>query len=259
MYRQKQLLELIDLEIQREQQTLEELREKFRRLPKGRLTSSSSRGYKYRFQCLGSGKGRRRIRLHEDRPEELQLMKDLETKHSIEEELPRIRANIRALEDFKENFAVIDNENVIFPCGSVDSSKWLTESYDTNPYKKENKKVMVSEDIFVRSKAEAAIYKSLEHAGAWFRYEPAFRVSSSKIVYPDFVILRKYDRKPILWEHCGMLHVESAARAYLLKLREYSSCGYTLGDNLIITVEDPEQPFSSGNAEAVIREMELDR
>lgn len=259
MYRQKELLKSVNDEIQREQQTLDDLQRKYNELPPGHLISSKSRGYPYKYQSISSNGETKRIRIHEDRPDELSLMRSLELKRSIEQHMPKIEKNISALKKLKKYFTVIDDENIIFPDGSLDPKKWLSENYNTNLYKEERKNVRVSENVYVRSKAEAAIYRSLETAGVWFRYEPAFRVSSRKVTYPDFVILRKYDRRPIMWEHCGALNFEPAARAYLNKINEYSGCGFTVGNNLIITVEDPDHPFSIADAESVIRDMKLDQ
>jgi len=93
----------------------------------------------------------------------------------------------------------------------------------------------------VRSKSELAIAIELQRLGMWDRcyYErPLDGVATGKRLRPDFTFIDA-GGDPIIWEHLGMLDKEIYRSSWEWKLEWYKQNGFTLGDNLFTTEDDP--------------------
>lgn len=70
------------------------------------------------------------------------------------------------------------------------------------------------------------------------------------------MILRKRDRRIILWEHFGKMDDAEYHAKTIQKLRDYAASGYYCGLNLIMTQETREEPFTAREAEETIRNLQ---
>ena len=93
-----------------------------------------------------------------------------------------------------------------------------------------------SDGIYVKSKSELIIYEFLKSKGVVFLYERPLLIQNN-LRYPDFTILRPSDGKIFIWEHFGMMDIESYAIRARQKIREYSCAGYWPFYNFIITYD----------------------
>lgn len=72
-------------------------------------------------------------------------------------------------------------------------------------------------------------------------------------VYPDFYCLNPKNGEPIIWEHFGLMDDLTYVNKALNKLSSYSQKGFSARNNLIITFENAQLPFSSKKAEEQIK------
>lgn len=135
-------------------------------------------------------------------------------------------------------------------------SSWESEDYSSTASYPDQLKITTSKGINVRSKSEAIIVEALNSAGIPFRYEFDFEFFG-RTLHPDFTIKRPRDGKIIIWEHFGLLDESGYRNNAVNKLQIYSSAGYVVGDNLIITFETRERPFSYKKAIDAINEYIL--
>ena len=105
----------------------------------------------------------------------------------------------------------------------------------------------------LRSKGELLWYTALKSAGLKFRVEPSIKLYDDEGVShyfaPDFVVKCK-DNSLIFIDHLGLLDDEGYAERFKNKVVDYLKCGYTIGDNLIITSNN----INGGISELMISE-----
>ena len=93
----------------------------------------------------------------------------------------------------------------------------------------------------VRSKSEKIIADYLYKNGIPYQCEPAFKLYTGVIKYPDFIALNVRTGKTIYWEHLGKAGDEDYATRNFGKLMDYEESGLILGDNLIVTLETKQR------------------
>ncbi|WP_242831995.1 hypothetical protein [Butyrivibrio sp. VCD2006] len=89
----------------------------------------------------------------------------------------------------------------------------------------------------VRSKSEKILADIFFDLGIEYKYECPLKLKGFGIVYPDFTILRKRDRKEIYWEHDGRMDDPKYAEKAVRKINSYIANGILPGDKLIISYE----------------------
>ena len=104
----------------------------------------------------------------------------------------------------------------------------------------------------VRSKSEVMIADALEQAGIPYRYECPL-ILGTEVIHPDFTILRKADRKVLLWEHLGKMDDAGYVMKNLRKIRLYEQNGIMPGINLILTMETSLQPINLSVIKLIIQ------
>lgn len=123
------------------------------------------------------------------------------------------------------------------------AKKWEAQEFEGNPYKPEEKTRDTNRGDFVRSKTEALIANMYYDLGIPYRYECPVVLSNGEKKYPDFTLLRPYDRKIFYHEHLGLLEDELYRKNFLTKVQDYTKSGIYLGDNLIITFDTDYAPL----------------
>ena len=118
---------------------------------------------------------------------------------------------------------------------------WAAEKYKRNPYPLPADPNIARDGTPMRSKGECMWYDNILFEKIPVRIEPELILTgkSGKTYkfYPDFVFMC-YDGSLIIVEHFGKLDDENYAATNLPKIKDYHDCGYTLGDNLIITSDN---------------------
>ena len=119
--------------------------------------------------------------------------------------------------------------------------EWAAEEYKRNPYPLPTDPNVARDGTPMRSKGECMWYDNILFEKIPVRIEPELILTgkSGKTYkfYPDFVFMC-YDGSLIIVEHFGKLDDENYAATNLPKIKDYHDCGYTLGDNLIITSDN---------------------
>lgn len=97
----------------------------------------------------------------------------------------------------------------------------------------------------VRSKSEAIIANILYNLGLDYRYEyPIEGHEQPGIRRPDFVLISP-ERKPIIWEHLGMLDDPDYRNRWQAKQAWYEANGFTQGVDFFVTRDEPDGGLDS--------------
>lgn len=129
---------------------------------------------------------------------------------------------------------------------------WKAVSYKGKGFDDSSPVLLTSSGLRVRSKSEIIIADALERFNIPFRYEFPVELHNYT-VYPDFYCLNPKNGEPIIWEHFGLMDDLTYVNKALNKLSSYSQKGFSARNNLIITFENAQLPFSSKKAEEQIK------
>ena len=137
------------------------------------------------------------------------------------------------------------NENV-FPVEIPDQEyvkEWQAYEYSHKGFAEGIPEQYTSSGERVRSKSEVMIADALKQAGVPYRYECPLELGS-RLIHPDFTILRIEDREVLYWEHLGMMDDPEYCQNALLRIRQYEENGIWPGINLILSAETSAQPVN---------------
>lgn len=206
--------------------------------------------------------------------EDKKLIAELCSKKYSQIILKAAKQELNLIEDFMEK----RNENVIKDIFSELSSSisdyivpfdlpdkcfvrdWKNASFKTKGIEDDERIILTSNNIRVRSKSEAIIADLLNSHNIPYRYESQLILSSgisNRILffYPDFTILVPRTREELIWEHFGLMDNPSYVSNVIAKINIYSQNGYVLGKNLVCTFENKENPLQSSTVERIIKCM----
>jgi len=270
-----------------EQQRLE-LRKEYNQLPVGRLSVFEG---KYGVRCNTEFfQGKKRVR--KGITGNTELIKVLSRKALLQEKLTRLEKNINTLnhtikeiQDESDDAAfcnlptklrtLIPQEyflprNDLSPQPSYELSNiqtllidipddqiktWGTKPYLANSYHVEEKKIVMSGGLRVRSKSESMIVEIYQKLQIPFHYDELLITSNGKIS-PDIISLRR-DGKLIYHEHCGLVNNIDYMARHKKKLDIYERYGVVPWDNLIVSYDSPDNGFNIELIEAEIRAKHL--
>lgn len=256
MYSQIELKEIILKEINWEEQYLHRIESEFITLPKGHMVNGQYNGDSRDYHVQFEGKKRYRKRIPDS--DEGRLLKErLRKKRVYRHDRVRLRNNLKHLRKVADELQECTNSLIVFPWETVELQLWLKRPRKKSIAFPENLVVLTKSGEMVRSKSEAAIYDELAEVGEYFRYEDEIVLPDGRRIYPDFLIVRKRDLKPFLWEHMGALHIEGKAARYFERIHELAEMGFYVGNNLILTWEDEGKPFTSVHAKSMIEKYLL--
>ena len=103
----------------------------------------------------------------------------------------------------------------------------------------------------VRSKSEVMIANALKNSDIPYHYEYPLTLEGIEI-YPDFTILRKRDRKVVIWDHFGLMDDAYYRQEAFSKIRLYERNGYHLGESLLVTFETYKQPLNTSYINSIM-------
>lgn len=152
---------------------------------------------------------------------------------------------------------------LITPIRKLDNdyvNEWISEKHVGNPNYDESLEMVTARGDSVRSKSEVIIADTLYRLGIPYKYERPIVLSTRKgriKVYPDFTCLNVRLRKEIIWEHFGKMDDGNYSANVALKMNDYFSNGYVMGDNLIFSMESEGNAFDAKKAEMLIKKFLL--
>lgn len=142
-----------------------------------------------------------------------------------------------------------DAEKLCFGDSAADA--WAAAPYEQTDYLADQRRIVTSTGLYVRSKSEALIAETLEKYHIPSRYEQVLNVGGALLV-PDFTI-RRGDGRLFYWEHEGLTN----SRQYLTRQRRkeelYAGVGIVPWKNLIVTYDNEDGCIDLRIVEAEIR------
>ena len=129
---------------------------------------------------------------------------------------------------------------------------WLDEPYEKAGFSDDEPVYLTSRNLRVRSKSEVFFADKYDEYNIPFRYEVPLYLKGYGPVRPDFELLDIRYRRILYHEHLGMMDDPAYAEKNIRKVRAYEENGYTIGKNLIITMETENTPIGPRDAELVI-------
>jgi len=116
--------------------------------------------------------------------------------------------------------------------------EWASQDYEINTKNLEQRNIMTSRGLSVRSLSEGSIIERLYGWDIPFRYDQVIRIGNRE-VSPDLSFL-SITRGVIWWEHCGMTHSDSYVEYHRYKRKLYESIGIVPWENYIETYNEED-------------------
>lgn len=257
MWIQKLIHELLVMDLQMCKRLHDRLSSWLKRLPDGSISVRD--GELCRFVRI---KGRDYlVPIRDDN----KLLMALKARRIIKKCIPVLKERITLCENFLKKEIFYDPEEIVkklpdqyqglqgidvFLESDINVSEWINEKYQCNQMEYAGVHFTAA-GVRCRSKSEAMIGTRLEMRGILYRMEPEIELKY-RTVYPDFEMLIEDTRMIKYWEHFGMIDDPVYVKKCIVKLKEYSECGFRLGDNLFITYETQDQPLTMVEIDATI-------
>ena len=105
----------------------------------------------------------------------------------------------------------------------------------------------------VRSKSEKIIADLFDKYNVPYCYEPKLELLDDQVVYPDFVVLNVRRRKTLYWEHFGLISDGEYAKKTCRKLNLYEENGYSVGKDILFSMESETRPLNIKQIEKAIK------
>lgn len=269
----------VEEELDYQMKLFEKLGKEIAILPAGSLCTKliNGREYVYLQERTLDKNGTSKILQHYVSQKDTQLAENVLRRRFAEKSMMKLKKSIWQLESFLKKYEPYSATDVYesLPkayvkfdiCGYLSKSEreiiaWNEQfKGDLEKNSKENTSIypeylkhVTSKGLKVRSKSEAIICELMDYHNIQFRYEKMLFVSENK-VYPDFTIMRKFDRKIIYWEHFGMLNDVDYSQNMVKKLRAYEDVGIIPWDNLIVTTDSIDGRINIKHIKTIIINM----
>lgn len=250
-------LKLIEQEIQREEQLLKCWSTKLESAPEGYVSVRKRKIITSYYWNREEGRGRNKKQTQKNITNNKSLVVQLVEKQLGKRITQRCKSNLQFLHKLQKCYKLVDINDILpqLPesyCEIIKlREKKVLESRLKQPYKKApfnalSHKHETDYGELVRSKSEQIIANALYAYGIPFHYEEifAYKKGVGGVIYPDFTILLP-NGNVIIWEHLGLLSDMDYCQRTAEKLNIYQKNGYTIGKNLILTMDDSNQNVSS--------------
>lgn len=122
-------------------------------------------------------------------------------------------------------------------------TRWLNMEHGTLPFDENATSYYSNAGVRVRSKSEIIIANLLEYYQIPYLYEMKLTLKNHSVRYPDFTLIDAKRHRVIFWEHLGLLDDSNYVNNALTKFKKYQENGLFLGEHIIITGENSEQPL----------------
>lgn len=135
----------------------------------------------------------------------------------------------------------------------VYADRWQQVEYQGQCFEENEAVLITAKGERVRSKSEVIIANMLNQLGVPYRYEYPLRMSSGRVVYPDFTCLNVRTRDEFIWEHFGRMNDAEYQVKTFKKLDGFALDGYIHGVNFIYTMENDLRPMNPKYVELLVR------
>lgn len=189
------------------------------------------------------------------------LVKEISQKEYIKKCLPRIRQQIKNIEDFLKIYNLEKIEKVyedmseakrIYVNPYIVPMELYAKQWEDNKIKEkdslskfvsdkyaltEENGVWTEKGELVRSKSEKILADKFYRMGIPYVYECPLMIQGYGYICPDFVVLNKFTRKEYYWEHFGLMSDKDYCEKSVKKMNQYIKNEIYPGDKLISTYE----------------------
>lgn len=255
------LIKVLQEEISQEEKLFQFLDSRSKILPEGSLRVKEYSGRKYYYMHVYLNGQRKYIYLDPYRDEDIEVIKELMEKKTVIHGLPILRDNLKLMRKCAEGLRVYNPMNYrygellggdFYLDEDVCLREWRKIPSEQNKRFQSGRKYMTKSGIPVRSKSEMTIADMLYDLGIEFKYETALDVCGTT-VYPDFEIAHPRTHRLVWWEHFGRLYDPVYVGKSFQKTYDYLKVGIRLGENLVITWENEEEPLTRTVVEERLR------
>lgn len=242
---------------------LETVNKQLSECPEGRIIQTINNGKPVVMQITGRGSSRKRRIITGDAElqaalvkrgvmerEKAVLVSSLNILGKTSEKLSSIR-NINRKEFIAANYGWLGEDAVESIFRREELASWADGPYERSDYRADERKMMTSRGLAVRSKSELMIAEMLYRFGIPFRYEAVIHVNEKLVLNPDFMILCP-DGTVIIWEHEGLVTKASYIEWQRRKAEYYAMLGYVPWKNYIVTYDTED-----GNIDMRVIEGEI--
>lgn len=133
--------------------------------------------------------------------------------------------------------------------------EWQNSDYKKLEVHPEQLKYKSIAGTWHRSKSEVLIANALYIHGIPFRYDCCVIMKDGREYYPDFVIMHPVTREIFIWEHFGMMDIESYLFHAMDKIAIYGKSGYIVNDKLIVTMESETMHIDAEEIDEIIEKF----
>lgn len=141
----------------------------------------------------------------------------------------------------------------IYLPNDIYADRWQKEEFQGKPFYEDEVLLTTAKGERVRSKSEVIIANTLNQLSIPYRYEYPLKLSSGRVVYPDFTCLNIRTRDEFIWEHFGRMNDADYQAKTFRKLDSFAVEGYIHGINLIYTMENDVRPVNPKTIEILAR------
>ena len=134
------------------------------------------------------------------------------------------------------------------------AKQWQDVTWQKKPFAEGTAEIYTVKGERVRSKSEKILADYFEREGIPYRYEYPVRLSGSKIIHPDFMLLNIHTRKEYYLEHLGLMDNPEYAANAVSRIEEMARNGIVQGNNLLLTAETSKHPLNMGFVQKLIEE-----
>lgn len=225
--------------------------------PEGRLSLHRKNGHSYYYQKLADGKVK-----YLNKKEKV-LLSALAQKsyyekivQNLDEKMLLLKPLLQSYEtDIDDVYESLSEEkrNLVTPIKQTDKQKieaWQNERVTTYNEYPEALRFHTQRGELVRSKSELMIadylYKNADILD--YRYEQELTLNNQRetiTIHPDFKIFNLKTGQIFYWEHAGKMDEMKYVNGFMRKIALYSSNGFTIGKDVIITFEDSSHPLDT--------------
>lgn len=229
--------------------------------PMGRLSLHRKNGHVYYYQKVVDITGKQKKRYLNKKEQTLicalaqksyyeKIVQHVEEKMSLLELLLQSYEN--DIDDIYEELSE-EKRNLVTPIKQTFKQKieaWQNEQVTTYSEYPEALRFHTQRGELVRSKSELMIadylYKNADTLE--YRYEQELTLNNQRetiTIHPDFKIFNLKTGRTFYWEHAGKMDEMKYVNGFMKKMALYSSNGFTIGKDVIITFEDLSHPLDT--------------
>lgn len=256
-------------ELEKRKEFLEKLitfaTEQLKDMPPGNLRINKNRGVP-RYYHVTDAKDTHGRYIKKEKQE---LARKLAEKDYLNKLQKEAEAELRDINNYLKNHKSSNLENIytftndyrkhlitplVLPDGLY-AQQWENESYESNPFYKNDKIYPTKKGDLARTKSEVLLADMYYELGIPYHYEEQLRLKNGAFKYPDFTLLDIKNRKIIYHEHLGLMDDDDYRYKNLKKLNEYRRNGIYPGKNLIVTYEADGSPLNIKDIQQMVKEM----